>query len=266
MSIIVSIIVPCFNQAEYLGEALQSVMEQTYTHWECIIVNDGSTDKTESIAKKWLENDARLKYVYQENKGLSSARNFGIAQSQGKFILPLDADDKIASNYITMALEAFQEDTNLKVVYCKAEKFGEEQGLWELPPFSLLDLARFNMIFCSGMFRKLDWKMIGGYDVNMKFGWEDWEFWISLLKNGGKVKCLEYTGFYYRVRKNSMVRHINLEEKKNSETYVTKKHIDFFISNYDILNKNRKQIELSFESKKFAFNLFTKTFFKFKLF
>ncbi|HEU4496898.1 MAG TPA: glycosyltransferase family 2 protein, partial [Flavobacterium sp.] len=94
-----SIIVPCFNQSQYLGEALQSVSEQTYTDWECIIVNDGSPDDTEEVSKEWCEKDARFKYLYKENGGLSSARNAGIAVAGGEYILPLDADDKIAPEY-----------------------------------------------------------------------------------------------------------------------------------------------------------------------
>ncbi|MFV8358229.1 glycosyltransferase family 2 protein, partial [Flavobacterium sp. XS1P32] len=87
----VSIIVPCFNQAQYLSEALKSVLEQTYENWECIIVNDGSPDDTKQIAQKWVEKDSRFKYIFKENGGLSSARNEGINYAKGTFILPLDA-------------------------------------------------------------------------------------------------------------------------------------------------------------------------------
>lgn len=80
-SALISIIVPCYKQAHYLGEALQSVLEQTYENWECIIINDGSPDNTEIVAKKWIEKDVRFRYLYKENGGLSSARNAGIKKS-----------------------------------------------------------------------------------------------------------------------------------------------------------------------------------------
>lgn len=262
----VSIIVPCYNQAQYLDEALQSVLEQTYTNWECIIINDGSPDDTEEVAKRWIEKDSRFKYVYQENGGLSSARNAGISIAQGEYILPLDADDKIAPNYISLAVQSFQEDVSLKVVYCKAEKFGVEAGLWQLPPFSIYDLCRFNMIFCSAIFKRKDWELVGGYDVTMIYGLEDWEFWIAVLKNGGNVKCLDLIGFYYRIRKNSMTRRINLEHRRFLENYVVKKHIDFFSLNYDDLNEFRKINIENLKSEKYVLNLFTKMFFGFKLF
>jgi glycosyltransferase involved in cell wall biosynthesis len=86
---LVSVIVPCFNQAQYLGEALQSVLAQTYTNWECIIVDDGSPDNTERVASKFVKLDNRIKYHKKQNGGLADARNYGINKAKGEFILPL---------------------------------------------------------------------------------------------------------------------------------------------------------------------------------
>lgn len=72
---LISVIVPCYNQAQYLDECLQSVLDQTYQNWECIIVNDGSPDNTEEIALRWTKKDSRFRYLKKENEGLSSARN-----------------------------------------------------------------------------------------------------------------------------------------------------------------------------------------------
>lgn len=96
----VSVIIPCYNHAQYLGEAVKSVIEQTHANWECIIVDDGSTDDTEKVAKQLCETDDGIRYIYKNNGGLSSARNAGIAAAIGEFILPLDADDRIHSKYI----------------------------------------------------------------------------------------------------------------------------------------------------------------------
>ena len=208
----VSVIVPCYNQYQFLDEALQSVLDQTYANWECIIINDGSPDNTEEVALKWCNKDQRFNYFKKENGGLCSARNFGITYANGEFILPLDADDRIAKNYLKKAFQSFIEDASLKVVYCKAEKFGDEVGPWNLPKFSLFNLSRNNLIFPSGMYRKTDWLAVGGYDTNMIYGWEDWEIWISLLKNGGNVKQLNEVGFYYRIKSVSMLKQINQEK------------------------------------------------------
>ena len=74
----ISVIVPCYNQAQYLDECLNSVLEQTYKDWECIIVNDGSPDNTEEVAKEWVKKDSRFKYFYKNNGGVNSARNSGL--------------------------------------------------------------------------------------------------------------------------------------------------------------------------------------------
>lgn len=269
----VSIIVPCYNQAQYLDEALQSVLEQTRVDWECIIVNDGSPDHTEEVALRWTEKDSRFKYLYKENGGLSSARNAGIKQAQGEFILPLDADDKISRDYIALALNAFQEDNTLKVVYCLAEKFGDDNGLWQLPPFLIHDLCLFNMIFCSGFFRKKDWESAGGYDENMIYGWEDWEFWISILKEGGSVKHLDEVGFYYRISNNSMSKQLDSIKMQKLAEYMSVKHADFYVNQlgsflhlYNVNLQSNEDNLSKLKSKKHIINLFCKTFFGFEVF
>jgi glycosyltransferase involved in cell wall biosynthesis len=269
----ISIIVPCYMQAQYLDEALESVLNQTYINWECIIVNDGSPDNTEEKAKMWCSKDIRFKYIFQTNGGLSCARNFGISEASGEIILPLDADDKIAVNYMTLAIEAFEQDQTLKVVYCKAEKFEDEVGEWKLPFFSLFNLSRNNLIFCSAFFKKEDWKAVGGYDTTMKFGWEDWEFWIALLKNGGNVKCLDEVGFYYRIKAKSMLRTIQRDRETENLNYLSVKHADFFVKYYgsfktmehQLIALERKNNE-NLKSEKFVIDVFCKRFFGFTFF
>ncbi|RBN50313.1 glycosyltransferase family 2 protein [Flavobacterium psychrolimnae] len=270
---LVSIIVPCYNQAQYLDQALQSVLNQTYDNWECIIVNDGSPDNTKEITHKWIVTDNRFVYLYQENSGVSSARNLGIAFSTGTFILPLDADDKISPDYVALAVESFQAEKSLKVVYCKAEKFGDEVGMWNLPSFTLKELSLDNVIFCTAMFRKEDWKLVGGYDNRMVSGWEDWEFWIALLKDGGKVKCLETVGFYYRIKDISRQKQMIYDNMKHLLEYLSVKHADFFVAQYgsfihlnNIIKQTQKEKFYKLRSKKFVVDVFCKTFFGFSIF
>ncbi|MBP1224016.1 glycosyltransferase family 2 protein [Flavobacterium sp. 1355] len=269
----VSIIVPCYNQAQYLDEALESVFNQTFKSWECIIVNDESPDNTIEAAQKWCKKDSRFKYTFQQNGGLSSARNLGISQALGEFILPLDADDKIAPNYVELAIETFEKDQSLKVVYCKAEKFGYETGVWDLPPFSLFNLSRNNLIFCSAFFKKKDWEQVGGYDTSMKHGWEDWEFWIAILKNGGKAKQLDEIGFYYRIKKISMLKSIEHQKGIEILKYLSVKHADFFVAQYGSFKEMEQQQinlqrenEIKLKSEKFVIDLFCKRFFGFTIF
>ena len=270
---LVSIVVPCYNQAQYLDETLQSVLDQTYANWECIIVNDGSPDNTEEKARVWTAKDSRFIYIYQENSGLCSARNKGIEIAKGEFILPLDADDKIAPDYVSLAVMSFQENDFLKIVYCKVEKFGEEQGAWLLPNFSHTVLVQGNLINCCAMYKKADWIKVGGYDVNLIYGLEDWEFWIAILKTGGEVKCLNYVGFYYRIKKESMIKSLNLDKRKFSEDYVHTKHLDFVLANYDAIVKSNQnlikkinKLEFDFKSEKILLNALFYKVFKIKIF
>lgn len=269
----VSIIVPCYNQAQYLDECLISISNQTYSNWECIIVNDGSQDATETVAMNWTVKDNRIKYIQKSNSGLSAARNSGITLAQGEFILPLDADDKISPDYVVRAIQAFENDNTLKVVYCFAEKFGNESGRWELPDFSLYNLSQNNLIFCTAVYHKKDWELVGGYDVKMIYGWEDWEFWIAMLKNGGNVKRIEEVGFYYRVKSNSMVNTINDKNADYLSDYLSVKHADFFVKYYGSFKKmkqellqNKNEQEHKLKSEKFAIDVFCSVFFGFSIF
>lgn len=270
---LVSVVVPCFRQGKYLSEALQSVLDQTYLNWECIVVNDGSPDNTEEIAAGWLKRDDRFKYLYQDNSGVSSARNTGISHSNGEFILPLDADDRISREYIEKAVKAFCEFPELTVVYCKAEKFGKESGSWDLAPFSLYTMSRKNVIFCSALYKKKDWVRVGGYDIKMFKGIEDWEFWIALLKHGGMAKQLDFTGFYYRVTNNSRTARVEKGGIVDMYEYMTIKHPEFFVEHYGSfieMEKNmlnyRNEVNLQLKSEKFVVDLFCKTFFGFTIF
>ena len=273
MKAVVSIIVPSYNQAQFLDEALTSVYNQSYSNWECIIVNDGSTDNVDEVVKQWTDKDSRFRYYAQENKGVSSARNLGVKNSEGTYILPLDADDKISSQYIELAVEAFEKDASLKLVYCEAEKFGDESVPWKLTPYSLKALAKENMIFCSAMYRRVNWQELGGYDVQMKSGLEDWEFWIHLLKNGGNVLCLKYVGFHYRVKAISRTKTIRLDDFEELHEYLSLKHPEFFVEqlgSFQELNssiaKARLEERAKLKGKKYVIDLFFKTFFGFQIF
>lgn len=261
MQPLVSIIVPCFDQAQYLDEALESVLHQSYINWECIIVNDGSPDDTESVVKKWLKKDNRFKYCFQENLGVSAARNHGITIANGEFILPLDADDILGDSYITLAIDAFQKANNLKVVYCKAEKFGNEKGEWILQSFSLFNLSMKNMIFCSALYKKSEWERIGGYDINMIEGLEDWEFWIALLKDGGEVKCLDCLGFYYRVKDVSRQKGFDNNMYVSAVNYLCVKHAAFFVKHHgNSIWLYRENVILKKFHKKVITNVFYKLY------
>ncbi len=112
---LVSIIVPCYNSQDFISKTLESVLKQSYTNWECILINDGSKDDTDEQLKKWAKIDDRFKYYYQENKGLSGARNLGLKVAQGDFVYFLDADDLMSNDAIESLLGLMNEEVDFVV-------------------------------------------------------------------------------------------------------------------------------------------------------
>ena len=196
----VSIIVSCYNQGCYLIEALDSVLAQTFEDWECIIIDDGSIDNTSLVAQKYLNKDKRFRYIYQENQGVCVARNHAIYSSKGEYILCLDSDDKISSTYIELSVMELDKDKEVALVVCNYQYFGKSQKKVFLESYSIEKLMGHNLFINCSMFRRIDFDRVGGFNLNMKLGLEDWDFWLSILENGEKVKYLDGIHFFYRLK------------------------------------------------------------------
>ena len=196
MKPLVSVIVPLYNAAPFIGEALESIVASTYRPIEVVVVDDGSTDDSFNIAEAFAKNHPEVQVVHQQNAGVSAARNKAIQIAKGKYILPVDADDKISPLYIEHAESAMKE--NVRVVGCRAEYFGAKQGEWRLPDYTPERLAQRNMIHISSLFRKADWEQVGGFCEEEIYR-EDWSFWLSIMELGGEYIRLDEVGLYYRV-------------------------------------------------------------------
>lgn len=237
MNVLISIIVPCYKQAHYLSEALQSVTEQSYSNWECVIVNDGSPDETELVAKQWIEKDSRFKYLYKENGGLSSARNAGIKNAKGEFILPLDADDVLHRDFLNKIVPVLENNKKLAIVSCYTKFFTNKitNVVHELKPSgtNYRDLMFENKLIATSLYRKKCWEELGGYDESMRKGFEDWEFWLNVTKRGWEFQFVEEFLFNYRKAKKSMlVDTINNHAETNME-YIFRKHQDIYCKHFD---------------------------------
>ena len=198
----VSVIIPCYNLGAYLDEAVSSVLAQPFTDFEILVVNDGSTDpETCRLLADYSRPKTRV--IHTGNMGVSSARNRGILEAGGEYILPLDADDRIGEGYLEQAVTVLNERQDVGIVYCRGELFGELNGEWDTPEFSLPHQLLDNLIFSAAMFRKEDWQDTRGYDPAMKHGWEDWDFWLSILDGGKQAFRLPEILFFYRIRQNS---------------------------------------------------------------
>lgn len=229
----VSVVIPCYNQGQYINDAIESVLSQTYQDFEIIIVNDGSTD---DFTNKLLFNYSKpeTKIIFTKNKGVVSARNTAIKEAQGKYILPLDADDKIGKKYLEKAVEILEQNKKIGIVYCEAEFFGRKNGKWKLPEYSLEAMLLKNIIFCSALFRKNDWKKVGGYKSNMKSGLEDWDLWLSLIESGAKVFKISEVLFYYRIKESSRIflwNNMNADQQLNIWLKIFDNHKDLYKKN-----------------------------------
>lgn len=195
----VSVIMPCFNDGAYIEEAVASVRAQTYENIELIIIDDGSDDaKTLEIIQRIQADGVTI--LHTDHLRPAGARNAGIAASTGKYILPLDSDDRIEPVYIARAVEVMENDENIGVVYCHADLFGEESGSWELPDYSLDKMLLDNVVFVTSLFRREDWEKVGGFRTTMKHGMEDYDFWLAILELGREIYQLPETLFHYRIK------------------------------------------------------------------
>ena len=209
---LVSVIVPCYDQAKYLEEAVASVVAQTYPHWELIIVDDGSPDDTREVAQRLIARhpDRRIRLLDKPNGGLADARNAGIRASEGEYWLPLDADDALAPTFLEKAVPVLAARPDIGFVYSHIEHFGSETGVYRLPPFDADSLVHADNIGCvCSLVRREVWEQVGGYDVAMRDGYEDWDFWIGCVEKGWQGHRLPEALFRYRKRAGSMLERSN---------------------------------------------------------
>ena len=224
---VVSVIIPCFNQGKFIDEAVNSILQQTYKNYEVIIVNDGSTDfGTNQLLRTIYYPNTRV--IWSQNRGLPSARNIGITASKGCYILPLDADDKIGPTYLEDAVKILDENSDIGIVYCDAEFFGEQTGPFDLPSFTKERLLIENIIFCTAFFRKKDWEKVGGFNPKMVCGWEDWDFWLSILELDRNVYKIPKRLFFCRKRTDSMIGRMNSYQKTFLRLQVIDNHRNLY--------------------------------------
>jgi glycosyltransferase involved in cell wall biosynthesis len=230
----VSVIMPCYNQGQYLEEAVGSLLAQTNQDFEIIVINDGSTDDFTVRLLQTYE-QPNLTVLNTANRGPSAARNRGIQQARGKYILPLDADDRIAPTFLAKTVPILDENPNVGIVYTQAELFGEKLGRFDLPSYRFPDILLGNMIFNTSLYRKADWEKAGGYNENMVWGWEDYDFWLSLLELGREVIQLPEVLYFHREVPQSRSQQITQEAWLKCQTQIFKNHTALYLDHLDVM-------------------------------
>ncbi|MFV8354043.1 glycosyltransferase family 2 protein [Flavobacterium sp. XS2P14] len=214
MKSLVSVIIPCYNQDQFLAETLQSVFDQTYSNWECIIVNDGSTDNSESIILDWIQRDKRFQYCKTKNSGVSAARNYGLRIAQGEYVQFLDADDLLTADKLALSLDAVQK-YKVGIVCSNYLVFSAKVTVIE-PPFSNLDHFEFNFYNLARYWNDgftvpcHCWFFKASLFENMSFpldltAQEDWAMWLLIFQQKPKTFYLQKPLALYRLNPNGRI-------------------------------------------------------------
>lgn len=197
----ISIVIPSFGQAQYLQEAIESALNQSYYDFEVIVVDDGSTDGSLEIAKIYGN---KIKVISQVNKGLASARNTGIMNATGKYVFFLDADDIMTPDCLGKIAQKALE-TIADVISPSFQEFGaSERQVILMPNPTLEDFKQGNRVgYCSAIKRDVLLE-VGGYSPRMTHGYEDYHLWFDLLTRGKKFETISEVLWFYRTKENSM--------------------------------------------------------------
>ncbi len=221
----ISIITPCYNHGMYLDDAIASIKAiKTNYSYEHIIINDGSTDLFTLKKLEELESSG-VKVIHQSNSGLATARNKGISIANGKYIIPLDSDNKLHSNYLTKAIDILEANELADVVHGNWQEFGAKSEVESPGVFDFHKMLVMNRIDACTVIRKNFFDKAGGYDTNMPaMGNEDWELWVNFFLTGANFYYLNEVGFYYRVVENSMSATTTRPSFEKNRAYILKKH------------------------------------------
>jgi hypothetical protein len=206
---LVSIIIPAFNQGHYLGEAIRSVLSQTYQDFEALVIDDGSTDNTAEIARSF--SDPRIQYIYQDNRGLSGARNTGIRHARGQYLTYLDSDDQFLPEKLELLIAEFDADPRLGLVAGQAIPIDEHgRRVGKIFTTSLIadpaQLLLGNPLHVGSVLLRQEWQAKAGFFDESLRSYEDWDMWLRMLRLGCPMGWVDRPVSLYRFHRAQMTR------------------------------------------------------------
>jgi glycosyltransferase involved in cell wall biosynthesis len=204
----VTVIVPVYNYADYVLEALPSIADQTLAPLDLVVIDDASPDDSARMVLDWVRGHAhrfnRITVLqHTKNSGLGFARNSGFAAAETPYVLPLDADNRLRPAAAATLL-AHIEKANAAFAYPEIQEFGTKGEVFGKEPYSTLRLQRGNYIDAMALVRKSAWALVGGYD-HVQYGWEDYDFWCRLAEYGEFGVQVPEVLADYRVHRQSML-------------------------------------------------------------
>ncbi len=198
-SVRVSVVIPCFNYGRYLAEAVESVLAQSLRDAEVIIVDDGSTDDSRSVAQALIDAhpEAAIRLIARPNCGSpGQTRNVGIDAARGRYVVCLDADDRLHPDYLARCAAALDAHADAAIAYGDLQMFGDDDTLHVPPEWDTRVELDCNFLDVVSMFRRSVWAQVGGYDTEI--GYEDWDLWIGVIEHGFTGVKAPGALWYYR--------------------------------------------------------------------
>jgi len=261
---VVSIIIPCYNSGKYLPEALDSISAYPDKGmYEVIIINDGSTDElTLSLLNNLQQNGEHI-VLHQENKGPAAARNAGVKMAKAPYLLFLDSDNKIESNYITESVAVLNSRPAVSIVHANPIFFGDTaKPRFETGKFDLVKILKGNYIDNCAVIRKTTWEALGGQDEERSIaGHADWEFWIRAGGAGYGFYYIDKPLYHYRVLNNSLVsQYLDGGAHEAVHSYIYGKHALLVADSYNWLYN---EVAKSERDKRRPFRSFFKYVYRF---
>lgn len=223
-----SIIIPAYNRAHLIGKTIEDVLSQSFSDFELIIADDGSTDDTEKVMNTFLS-DPRIIYKKQNNKGVCAARNFGASFASGKYLVFLDSDDSVTKDWLN-DFYALLNNSSIEVGFCNMKEIhadGSEILVDAQKPYANRNVQG---KYIAGMFaiQKNIFDAVGGYDEHLKFG-ENTELGIRLRMRNVSMGFVNHCHFFYHVSPGGGGK--NLRNKMESNIRIVEKHPDYFKQN-----------------------------------
>jgi glycosyltransferase involved in cell wall biosynthesis len=237
---LISVVIPCYNDGQFLYETIAKLKQQTYKHYETIIVNDGSNDPYTIDVLNGLEQDKTIAILHKENGRMSSARNYGVKHAKGAIIVTLDADDYFHPDFFERALKVLNANEKVAVVTSYIKMFGKRSGLFKVRGGTIYNFLFSNQCPACAMIRTSCWNEIGGYDEEMKLGYEDWEFYLRMTAAGYLVHVIPEPLFFYRQTEKSTLKNDTSPNRELLIGYIINKHPDLYLNSMKQLITNNQ--------------------------
>ncbi|HET7897295.1 MAG TPA: glycosyltransferase family A protein [Flavisolibacter sp.] len=236
---LISVVIPCYNDGRYLPETIERLSQQTYKHFEILVVNDGSTDPHTLDVFKALE-AKNIQVLHKENGRMSSARNHGVRQAKGSLIAALDSDDYFHPTFFEKAVATLAGQPETAVVTSYIQLFGEINKTSKPRGGNDFNFLFSNQCPACAMVRKSCWDEVDGYDEAMKFGYEDWEFYIRITQKGWLIHVIPEKLLFYRQTKKSVHKNDTLPHRYELVSYIVDKHKDWYAERLkDLITTNQ---------------------------